>query len=547
MRVILKDEELLLPFEALNKFKKELPPTSLEIEEVELEEALNRVLAEDIKAPIDSPPFSRSTVDGFAIRSIDTPGKLRVIGKIEIGEYSNIKLSAGEAVEVDTGSMIPEGADAVVKVEDVIREGDYIIVNKKVSLGLNVAWVGSDIPKGHIIAYRGSILDPQTISSLASVGIRKVKVIRKPRVSIIITGNELIEPGSELIPGKIYETNSFYLISRLKEIGAEVVRRRVVKDDLSIIKREIIEALKDSDVIIATGGSSAGERDFLHHSIRELGRIIVHGVRFKPGKPTILAEINGKPVFGLPGNPVSTVMIFEELIKKYLMEMMGIREMRENVVKAKLIINAKADPRRVTYQPVFIVRGEAGLYAIPIPFDSYMINTFSLSDGFIIMNPNEEFKEGQEVEVILKKNIDERPVVVGEESVIMENLARDFRVLPLGSLPAYKLLENKAGDVLIISSLVYKPNNYYRIVKRKIYTNGKGVEIGYFEWIGLSKLVKNPSVKLRYVSLARNFIGKAKVIIPEDLGGSGEYMLDEELYVVVRNENVRSILEKNFL
>ncbi|MEM0173097.1 MAG: molybdopterin-binding protein [Sulfolobaceae archaeon] len=545
MRVILKDEELLLPIEALNKFKERLPPKLLEIEEVNLEDALGRVLAEDIESPIHSPPFSRSTVDGFAIRSVDTPGRLRIIGKIEIGEYSNLKISKGEAVEVDTGSMIPEGADAVVKVEDVVREGDYIVINKKVNLGSNIAWIGSDIPKGFIVAFKGTILNPQIISSLASLGIRRVKVFRKPKVAVIITGNELIEPGSNLIPGKVYETNSFYLISKLKEMGAEVVRRKVVRDNLEEIKRELLDALRDADIVIATGGSSAGERDFLHHAIRELGNIIVHGLKFKPGKPTILAEINNKPVFGLPGNPVSTLMIFEELISKYLKEMMGIREEKGHVIKAKLVLNARADPKRVTYQPVYVIKGDDGsFYAIPIPFDSYMINTFSLSDGFIVMNPNEEYKEGQEVNVVLKKPIEDRPVVVGEESSIMKMLEDNFkfRILPIGSLPAYKLLKNNAGDVFIISSLMYNLQEEYsptKIIKRKILVNGEGAEIGYFEWIGLSKLVKNPTVRLRYVSLARNFIGKAKVVIPEDLGVQGEYLLDEELYIIVRNKGLR--------
>jgi molybdopterin molybdotransferase len=537
MRVVLKDHELLDPLQALLKFEKILPPEPLGTEKISIRDAVGRVLANDVYSPIDNPPFSRSLVDGFAVKSSLTPGRFKIIGKVNIGERPLIRVDEKTAVEIDTGAAIPEGADAVVKVEDVKIENGEVIIDKKIPFGLNIGWLGSDIYKDQLIASKGSIITPELITLFATLGISEIEVFKKPKIYVIVTGNELVEPNKPLDVGKVYEANSYYISSFSKTLGYEVIGYKIVKDDINEIKNNIIEATNIADVVMITGGSSAGERDYVHKAIRELGEIVVHGIKIKPGKPTILARINNKPVFGLPGNVVSTVMVFNEMISKYLSKLSGIKnELKLGEIEAKFILNVKGDSHRITYQPVYLIRGVKEWLAIPIKFESYMIGTFTLSDGYIVLKPNEEIKEG-EVRKVIGKSGDSRPTLIGEELESLKKLSSKIRTLFIGSIPACKLLEYGGGDILVISSLVCKPLKYDYVISRKIFSFGDGPNIGYDEWIGLSKLIPNPSIKLRYLALVRNFIGKSRVIAPEEIiGNNGTYVINEDIYIVINNK-----------
>jgi molybdenum cofactor synthesis domain-containing protein len=528
MRAILPEDNLLFAEEALKKFISALPP-KIYINEIQILDSLDKISAEDVYSPIDLPPFSRSTVDGYALRFEETPGKFELKGKISIGEYKEIKIEKNEAIEVDTGAVLPEGANAVVKIEETKIEEGKIIVNKKLKFGQNVAWVGSDIPKGFQILRKGEKITPEKIATLASVGIQKVKVYG-PRVYVITTGDELEEPGEKLEKGKIYESNAYYLIPRLKEYIP--VGYSIVKDNKDEIRKEIEKALQISDVLIITGGTSAGEKDYVHEIIREKGQIVVHGIKFKPGKPTILGIINGKAVFGLPGNIVSTIMVYEQIIRKYINSLSG--KEKENKIKAKALIPIEADKKRFTYIPVYILKNDKNTYFLPIPFDSYMIGSFSSADGYIALNPGTKIEEDQEADVVVK-NLDERPTLIGEEDLKEKEI--QMRKILLGSYPACKALEKGVGDVIVVSSLICNPEKYDYEYERKILVNGEGPEIGYHDWIGISKLIKNPSVKLKSPSTAQYFIGKAKVYAPEGYI-EGKEIYREKIYVVNRNQNL---------
>ncbi|AWR96671.1 molybdopterin molybdenumtransferase MoeA [Acidianus sulfidivorans JP7] len=533
MRAILPEDNLLTYKEALSLLIKE-KPLSFQTQEVNLFEALNKIVAEDIYSNIDLPPFSRSTVDGFAIKSSNTPGKFKIKGKINIGEFTNLKIENDETIEVDTGAMLPEDADAVVKIEDTQIEGDYVVIKDKIPFGKNVAWIGSDIPRGFQIVRKGEKLTPEKIAFLASAGISKVKIYNLPSVYLIITGDELIKPGEKLEPGKIYESNLYYLYSRLTQDGIKVVGYEVVKDNKDEIESALERGSKKADVIITTGGTSAGEKDFIHQIIREKGKILIHGIKFKPGKPTLFGEFNGKTVIGLPGNIVSSIMVYDRVVSKYLTPTENNNDI---TISLKMLIDVFADKKRFTYLPVYIVNG----YAIPIPFDSYMIGSFSSADGFIGLEPGSKVKEEEKVNVVVKNNSINYPTIIGEEDKRFYNLP--FKKIFLGSYIGCKALEKNIGDVVVVSSLYCTPEKYDYVIERNIVVNGSEHEneIGYSDWLGISKIIKNPQVKLKSPSTAINFIGKARVYAPENYI-DGTPIGKEKLYVIILNKDVKDKL-----
>lgn len=529
MRTIIKDESLYSIDDALRIYLSAINYTP-RIREIHVKDAYGYIAAENVNAPIDYPPFSRSNVDGYAIRSSCTPGELEIIERIGIGEFKEINLTECKAVEVDTGAIIPMGADAVVKIEEVEIKDGKIKINKKVNFGYNIGWLGSDIPKGFTILRRGEKISHEKIALLASLGIDKIKVYDKLKIYLIATGDELIEPGNPLKPGKIYESNLHYLISRLKN-EYEIVGSTLLSDNIDKIKEEISRAILVADVIIITGGTSAGEKDYVHRAIRELGSIIIHGIKIKPGKPTILGVINNKVVIGLPGNVVSSVVVFDNIVTKILDNLYPRRkeELELGNIKARVVLPVRADKNRDTLIPVYLFKGlEGNYYALPVKFDSYMIGTFALTEGYVMLKAGQSVDEGGEVEVKVKR-FDNSISIIGEEDKGFLDL--DTKNVLLGSLPAIKAIEYKFGDIAIVSSLYSKVDYYDKIVKRNIVVNGEGEEIGYDDWVGMSKIIKNPVMRLKSPSSIYSLVGKAKVYAPESYI-KGEKVIEEELYVI---------------
>ena len=395
----MKEFKRLTPYrEALELLLNDLDEIP-EVEEVPLDEALGRVLAEDVVSPIDSPPFDRSAVDGYALRAEDTfqareysPVELRVIDEITAGGVSDATVEPGTAVKLMTGAKLPEGANAVLMQEMAEREGDLIRVLRPVAPGQNVAFAGEDVKSGEVILKKGQVLRPQDLALLKSVGFKKVKVKRKPRVGIIITGDELIEEFDEeaLKAGKILESNSIMLRGLVKRYFGEPVFYGILPDDEDLIKEVVDRAKRESDLVLVTGGSAFGDRDFAHRFVS----LLFHGTTIKPGRPIGY----GERVFIMSGYPAAVFAQFHLYVKHALAKLVGARNY-EVRVRATLTDRVSSQLGRYEFVKVWYENGRAK----PIKKrGSGLISSLVQSNGYVAIPENSEgYLEGEEVEVIL--------------------------------------------------------------------------------------------------------------------------------------------------
>ncbi|MFA4669386.1 molybdopterin-binding protein [Pyrococcus kukulkanii] len=376
----------------------------VKVEEVDLANALGRIVAEDVYSPTDVPPFDRATVDGYAVRAEDTfmaseasPVKLKVVGEVHAGEVPSIELGKGETVYISTGAMLPKNADAVIQFEDVERVNDEIIIQKPAYPGLGVMKKGADIEKGKLLIKKGTKLTFKETALLSAVGIHKVRVFKRPRVAVISTGNEVVLPGQELKPGQIYDINGRAITDAVNELGGEGIFIGIAQDNRDSLKELIERAIEVGDLIILSGGASGGMRDLTASVIEELGEVKVHGIAIQPGKPTIIGIVKGKPIFGLPGYPTSCLTNFTLLIAPLLLKSLG-REGKVKKVKAKLKHKVFSVKGRRQFLPVKL----EGNIAVPILKGSGAVTSFIDADGFIEIPENvESLDEGEEVEVTL--------------------------------------------------------------------------------------------------------------------------------------------------
>jgi len=395
----MKEFKRLTPYrEALELLLNDLDEIP-EVEEVPLDDALGRVLAEDVVSPIDSPPFDRSAVDGYALRAEDTfqareysPVELRVIDEITAGGVSDATVEPGTAVKLMTGAKLPEGANAVLMQEMAEREGDLIRVLRPVAPGQNVAFAGEDVKSGEVILKKGQVLRPQDLALLKSVGFKKVKVKRKPRVGIIITGDELIEEFDEeaLKAGKILESNSIMLRGLVKRYFGEPVFYGILPDDEDLIKEVVDRAKRESDLVLVTGGSAFGDRDFAHRFVS----LLFHGTTIKPGRPIGY----GERVFIMSGYPAAVFAQFHLYVKHALAKLVGARNY-EVRVRATLTDRVSSQLGRYEFVKVWYENGRAK----PIKKrGSGLISSLVQSNGYVAIPENSEgYLEGEEVEVIL--------------------------------------------------------------------------------------------------------------------------------------------------
>ncbi|HIP58304.1 MAG TPA: molybdopterin biosynthesis protein [Archaeoglobus profundus] len=379
------------------------------VEEIPLTEAYGRILAEDYYSEVDIPPFDRATMDGYAVKAEDTfgaeednPVELKVIGKVEAGEVPNMEVRKGTAVEISTGAVIPKGANAVVMVEYTSRKNDSILIYKPVPPGANIMSAGSDIRAGELLVRKGTKLTAREIGVLASAGFDKVKVITKPKIAVVSTGNELKSPGEKLEFGKIYDVNTYTICAGIIENGGEPIPLGIARDDESEIRSMILRGLELADMVILSGGTSAGVGDKIYRILGELGEILAHGIAVKPGKPTVLAIVDDKPVIGLPGYPTSALMIFELIVAPLIRLMAGLQKEEYKSIKARIPIRYISAMGRREFLPVNIVKSEGGFVAYPFVDYSGAISTLAEADGFVEIPENKFIlEENEEVEVRL--------------------------------------------------------------------------------------------------------------------------------------------------
>jgi molybdopterin molybdotransferase len=326
--------KVLPPADALRRLLEALPgEPSVESERVSTAEALGRVLAVSVAAPHPLPPFPRTTVDGYAVRAADTfgaspslPAYLMVAGEVAMGRRAEVALNRGQAALVHTGGMIPSGADAVVMAEDCQQAREHEIeVLKPVSVGQNVLQTGEDVKAGELVLERGVILRSQEIGGLMALGVVEIVVFRRPRVAILSTGDEVVPPGIEPAPGQVRDVNTYTLSALVTSAGGIPVQAGIIPDRVDELLEAATRAHQSSDMIIVTAGSSVSARDVTADVIQRLGRpgVLVHGVSIKPGKPTILAVASGKPIIGLPGNPVSAWIVAALFVTPLIRRLQG--------------------------------------------------------------------------------------------------------------------------------------------------------------------------------------------------------------------------------
>lgn len=402
--------------EAKKAISLHLKPEPLGIEEISLLEAYNRILTEDMASALDIPPFNRSTVDGYAVKAEDTfsaeenqPIKLKVCGVVNVGEPPKISVAKGEAAEIVTGAPVPEGADAVVMIEDTDRENDELSVYSAVTKNENVMKKGTDIKKGETVLKAGQVLGSREIGVLAALGIAKVKVHMVPSVAVLSTGAEVTEPGKKLPLGKIYDINAYSLSAAVLESGGKPVYLGVVPDDKTELRKALEHALAYADMVITSGGVSVGPRDITPQIVDSLGKpgLIVCGIAVKPGKPTTIALIGKKPVFSLPGHPTSALLMFHLLARPVIQLLSGRPAKEATTVKAVASARMFSAKGRRTFVMVKLKRDKSNrLIAEPVETGaSGAITTLAKADGFVEIAENQQFVDtDEEITVALLKD-----------------------------------------------------------------------------------------------------------------------------------------------
>jgi putative molybdopterin biosynthesis protein len=398
----------LLTFdEAQQVIHQHFKPKPLGVEEITLLEACNRVLAEDIRATLNIPPFNRSTVDGYAVKSEDTfgadedkPAKLKLRGTVNVGEPTKTAVTCGTTVEIVTGAPIPEGADAVVMAEHTELKGNDLYVYNAVAKGENIMKAGADIKKDEKVLKAGQLLSSREIGVLAALGIAKAKFYRIPNVAVLSTGAEITEPGRKLPPGKIYDINAYSLSAAVLESGGKPVYLGVFPDDITEMQKALKQALASADIVITSGGVSVGPKDVMPQILDSLGKpgVIVCGIAIKPGKPTTVALINKKLVFSLPGHPTSALLVFHLLARPVIQCVAGIKAKKSLKVKAFMAMRMFPAKGRRTFIMVRLKRDKSNrLIAKQVPTGlSGAITTLAKADGFVEIAENQQYIDANE-------------------------------------------------------------------------------------------------------------------------------------------------------
>ena len=381
-------------------------------EEIATTNALNRILAVDFVSKIDIPPFDRSAMDGYAINAEDSygaspknPKKIRLIGIIEIGEYTELKLNKGEGIRISTGAPIPEGSNAVIKIEDTEIDKEQINLYTSVVPWKNISKKGEDFKSGTKILSNGTELKAEHIALLTSIGFSKVIVRTKPKVSILSSGDELVEPGDPLKPGKIYNSNTPMISALVKLYGGFVEKEETVKDDKKTIKNRLLDASKESQVIIFTGGTSVGTKDYLPEIMKESGVILAHGVAQRPGAPVLIGFLNETLTFCLPGTPVAAYVSFLRIAGPAIRKMLGCLILDPRI-EIMATINKDVPVSNLGflhYLRVKLERSDDKIIADPVKLrGSSVISSLSFSDGIVEILPHREgLKKGERVIVKL--------------------------------------------------------------------------------------------------------------------------------------------------
>jgi putative molybdopterin biosynthesis protein len=389
--------EVVSADEARLRFERHLTLGPLAAETAPLAVALGRVLAADVLSETDAPPFDRASVDGFALRAIDTlgateaaPRRLRLNAEVLVCGYApRLEVMPGTATAIATGGVVPRGADAVVMIEwtDLIEaeDGPAIDLARAVNAGQFVSYAGSDIARGETVLRRGTVVGSREVGMLAACGLAEVGVVRRPRIAVLSTGDELVLPGWPLRPGAVYDSNGAILAAAITEAGGESVVFGAFADDEAVLETALRRALAECDAVVLSGGTSKGAGDLSHRIVSKLGApgIVVHGVALKPGKPLCLAVADGKPIAVLPGFPTSAIFTFHAFVAPVIRALAGRPPEAARTVEATVPARIASELGRKEFVLVSLLSGNDGLVAFPSTKSSGAVTSFSQADGFL--------------------------------------------------------------------------------------------------------------------------------------------------------------------
>ncbi len=446
-------------------------------EQIPLDQASGRVLGEDVVAAVDVPGFDRSNMDGFAVRATDTHGAeelepvVLAVADLSLAAGqappAGFELAPGQAVPIATGAVVPRGADAVVMVEHTEPDAAGVKITRPSAPGGNVTFAGSDIGRGEIVMRRGTRLTSRETGVLAAVGVAEVTVVRRPRVAVISTGDEIVAPGRPMGVGQVYDSNQRILLDAVAELGGEPIGRGIVPDDERLLEAAIEPLLTGPDpvdAVLLSGGTSKGEGDVNATVVHRLAQrlpdsagVVVHGVALKPGKPILLAVVAETPVVVLPGFPTSAIFTFHEFVAPLLRRLSGRVEPDRAVVAAVTPLRITSVPGRTHYSLVDLVVGSDGLAAYPLGAGSGSVTAFGRADGFIRIPANTEYvAEGARVSVHLL-HAEIRPAdlaAIGSHCIGLDYLLglltdEGFRVkmVPVGSMGGITAVGRGEADV----------------------------------------------------------------------------------------------------
>jgi putative molybdopterin biosynthesis protein len=477
------------------------------VERIPLLNSLYRILASDIYAPIDYPPFDRSEVDGYAVKSSQvswaseiSPAVLHVKGEIQVGEKSTLTCLDG-ALRISTGALVPRECDAIVMEEYTESKNGSVRVYRPVSPGENIATAGSDISAGDLVLVAGTLIKHEHIALLAGLGFSEIPVYIKPRIAIFSTGNEVVSPGDQLREGCVYDVNGYLITSYLRELGAEPVFLGRLPDNYNDVKDAVLSALSDYDVVITSGGTSAGVSDIVYRVFGDLGEIVVHGLKTKPGKPTVIAiSRDNRLLIGLPGFPLSCYMILIRVIKPLISRLTGLR-LYEEKFYVKLPFTIRKHVGRTWLIPSILVESESGYAAYPVSLSSGSIYSIVYSEGFIELSEDlDVVEENTLVPFYPFREISRlKLVIIGSNDPLLEDILRATglvyvsRILNTGSTGGWHAVVRGEADIAPTHLLDPLTNTYNILFLEKYKLRGRAVIVRGFErLIGLVVAKGNP-------------------------------------------------------
>lgn len=524
-------------------------------ERVQLREAFGRVLAEDIAAVVDSPPFDRSEVDGYAVRAESTygaeedkPVALKIVGEAVVGRLPGSEVQLGEAIEIATGAPIPRGANAVVMVEYTKQRGGSVEVFRSAVPGENVSQTGSDVMFGDVTLRRGTPISPREVAALGAIGYPEVVVYKRPRVAVFSTGDELVPASRKIEPGKIFDVNGPTITSMVNEVGAIAEYLGILPDNYESLKRRIEDAVSRYDMVLTSGSTSAGIGDMIYRVFDALGEpgLIVHGLRIRPGKPTVAAVANGRLVVGLPGFPVSAMMAFSALVKPIITHMLGLRHAdAQTLIPARLAFRVQTGRGSKHFVPISLIESEDGYAAYPLFGGSGAVSTLALADGYLEVPEKTEFlDEGEEVQVKLFS----RNMKIAELNIIGSNCPGIELLIDLSGRPNVKLvnvgstggwLAVKKGEADVAGThLLDEATMTYNVrFMEKYALGGKAALVrGYGRRQGFLLLKGNP----KHIESFKDLLRKDVMFINRNVGSGTRVFIDYHLRKFTGNpaENV---------